>query len=104
MSHPDPNVPADLTPIRIGDVWENPVTGERATILELPWTDRDARVRVETTPGERFAHMTETLFGLARSDRSLARVSRNLPAAVTHRAGAARVTAGLRHRTQLRFR
>jgi Cupin domain len=30
-------------------------------------TDRDARVRVEITPGERFAHMIETLFGLARA-------------------------------------
>ena len=29
-------------------------------------SDRDARVRVEVTPGERFAHMIETLFGLAR--------------------------------------
>ena len=135
MSHPDPNGPADLTPIQIGEVWENPVTRERATILELPFTnpagrivaeltalvgarvvgehrhpailesftvlegeltvkrdgqtsilregeaavveanvwhdwwnasDRDARVRVEVTPGERFAHMIETLFGLAR--------------------------------------
>jgi quercetin dioxygenase-like cupin family protein len=135
MSHPDPNGPADLTPIQIGEVWENPVTRERATILELPhrnpegravaeltalvgarvvgehrhpdiierftvlegeltvkrdahtstlhegetavvdpgvwhdwWNagDRDARVRVEVTPGERFAHMIETLFGLAR--------------------------------------
>ncbi len=135
MSHPDPNAPPDLTPIRVGEVWENPVTRERATILELPssnpegravaeltalvgarvvgehrhpaiverftvlegeltvkrdgqtsvlregetavvepgvwhdwWNaaDRDARVRVEITPGERFAHMIETLFGLAR--------------------------------------
>jgi quercetin dioxygenase-like cupin family protein len=135
MSHPDPNGPADLTPIQVGEVWENPMTGERATILELPHTngegraaaeltalvgarvvgehlhpaiverftvlegeltvkldgrtsilregetavvdpgvwhdwwnagDRDARVRVEVTPGERFAHMIETLFGLAR--------------------------------------
>src|ERR1700694_2710594 len=135
MSHPDPSGPADLTPIRIGEVFENPVTRERATILELPfrnpegrataeltalvgsrvagehrhhaiverfttiegeltvkldgdtsilragatavvepgvwhdwWNagDGDARVRVEVTPGERFAHMIETLFGLAR--------------------------------------
>ncbi|HEX2304603.1 MAG TPA: cupin domain-containing protein [Gaiella sp.] len=135
MSHPDPNGPADLTPIQVGEVWENPVTRERATILELThanpegravaeltalvgarvvgehlhpdlverftvlegeltvkrdgqtsilregetaviearewhdwWNagDRDARVRVEITPGERFAHMIETLFGLAR--------------------------------------
>ena len=27
---------------------------------------RDARVRVEITPGERFVHMIETSFGLAR--------------------------------------
>jgi quercetin dioxygenase-like cupin family protein len=135
MSHPDPNGPADLDPIRVGEVFENPVTRERATILELPYTnpegrataeltalvgarvvgehrhpsiverfsaiegeltvkrdgqtsilhegettvvepgvwhdwwnasERDARVRVEVTPGERFAHMIETLFGLAR--------------------------------------
>src|ERR1700694_4121675 len=135
MSHPDPNGPADLTPIRVGEVFENPVTRERATFLELPFTNpegrataeltalvgarvvgehrhpsiverftalegeltvkrdgqtsilhegetavveqgvwhdwwnasgRDARVRVEVTPGERFAHMIETLFGLAR--------------------------------------
>ena len=135
MSHPDPDGPADLTPIEVGEVWENPVTGERATILELPYknpegrataeltalvgarvvgehlhpalverftvlegeltlkldgqtqvlregesavieagvwhdwwnaADRNARARVEVTPGERFAHMIETLYGLAR--------------------------------------
>jgi len=32
MSHPDPDGPPDLTPIEVGEVWENPVTGERATI------------------------------------------------------------------------
>jgi quercetin dioxygenase-like cupin family protein len=135
MSHPDPNGPPDLRPIQIGEVWENPVTGERATILELPWnnpdhlfvaellalvgarvlgehrhptvverftvldgeltvmrdgqtsilregetgviepggwhdwwnaTDRDVRVRLEGTPGERWLHGLETLWGLAR--------------------------------------
>jgi quercetin dioxygenase-like cupin family protein len=135
MSHPDPDGPPDLTPIEVGEVWENPVTGERATILELPYknsegrataeltalvgarvvgehfhpalverftvlegeltlkregqtsvlregesavidagvwhdwwnaSDRDARARVEITPGERFAHMVETFYGLAR--------------------------------------
>lgn len=134
MSHPDPNGTPNLAPVEVGEVWENPVTRERATILELPWQNadgrgtgeltalvgarvvgehlhpamverftvlegeltlkrdkvtsvlkegesaviepglwhdwwnasgRDARVRVETTPGERFAHMLETLFGLA---------------------------------------
>jgi quercetin dioxygenase-like cupin family protein len=135
MSHPDPNAPSDLTPITVGEVWENPVNRERLTILERPWDnpagravlemtalvgarvvgehlhpaivekftviegdltvkrngrtstlregetavaeagvwhdwwnagDRDARVRVEITPGERFLHMIETFFGLAR--------------------------------------
>lgn len=136
MSHPDPHGPPDLTPIQVGEVWENPVTGERARILELPtknpegrvtseltalvgarvvgehrhpavverftvlegeltfklegqtsvlregetgviepgmwhdwWnasSDRNARARVEVTPGERFGHLIETLFGLAR--------------------------------------
>ena len=135
MSHPDPDGPPDLTPIEVGEVFENTVTGERATLLELPFdhpegrataeltalagarvagehlhpaiverftaldgeltvkrdgqvsilragetatiepgvwhdwwnaSDHDALVRVEVTPGERFAHMIETLFGLAR--------------------------------------
>jgi len=135
VSHPDPDGPADLTPIRVGEVFENPATRERAIVLELPYAnaegraaaeltalvgarvvgehrhpaiverftalegeltvkregrttvlregetatveagvwhdwwnagDRDARVLVEVTPGERFAHMLETLFGLAR--------------------------------------
>lgn len=135
MSHPDPLGLPDRTPIRLGEIWENPVTKERATILERPWDnqagrataeltalvgarvvgehlhpalverftvlegeltvkrdgqtsilqagetaevhagvwhdwwnagDRDARVRVEVTPGERFVHMIETFFGLAR--------------------------------------
>ncbi len=135
MSHPDPSAPADLRPIEPGEVWENPVTGERAVVLEMPWQTSDGRtvaeltalpgarvlgehlhpalhehfsvlegdltvvrdgqrsvlhagesahiepgvwhdwwnetkaevvVRVEITPGERFAHMIETMFGLAR--------------------------------------
>ena len=135
MSHPDPHTAPDLTPIQIGELWENPATGERATLLELPYanpegragaeltalagarvvgehlhpaiverftclegeltlkrdgqtsilqagetavidagvwhdwwnaTDHDARVHVEITPGERFAHMIETFYGLAR--------------------------------------
>ena len=133
--HPDSDGPPDRTPIEVGEVWENPVTRERAVILELPWenpeglgtaeltalvgarvvgehrhpalierftplegeltvkrngrtsilrqgetmvvepnvwhdwwnaSDRDVRVRVEITPGERFLHMIETFFGLAR--------------------------------------
>jgi quercetin dioxygenase-like cupin family protein len=135
MSHPEPHGPPDRTAIKVGEVWENPVTRERATILELPWeneagrgtaeltalvgarvmgehrhpamverftplegeltvkrsgqisilhqgetaviepgiwhdwwnaSNRDARVRVDFTPGERFVHMIETFFGLAR--------------------------------------
>ena len=135
MSHPDPSGPPDLRPIEPGEAFENPVTRERAKIIELPWENTDGRavaemtalpgarvvgehlhpalhesfsvlrgeltvvrdgqrstlragesahiepgvwhdwfnaagvdavVRVEVTPGERFAHMIETLFGLAR--------------------------------------
>ena len=135
MSHPDPKGPPDRTPIMLGEVWQNPVTRERATIVERTWDNpagrataeltalvgarvagehrhpalverftvvegeltvkrdgqtsvlrqgetaviepgvwhdwwnaggRDARVRVEVTPGERFVHLIETLFGLAR--------------------------------------
>lgn len=135
MSHPDPAAPPDLRPIEAGEVWENPVTRERALLIEAPWwnaegravseltafpgarvvgehvhptiTERfsvlegeltvvrdgersvvtagetaevlpgvwhdwwnegteDALVRVEITPGERFTHLIETLFGLAR--------------------------------------
>ena len=46
--------------------------GERAEIEPGVWHDWwnegdvDATVRVEITPGERFVHMIETLFGLAR--------------------------------------
>jgi quercetin dioxygenase-like cupin family protein len=142
VSHPDPRAPADLRPIERGEVLENPVTRERATVIELPWSNpegravgeltalpgarvvgehlhpalhesfsveqgeltvlRDGRrsilrageradvppgvwhdwwnegtgpaiVRVEVTPGERFVHMLETLFGLAREGHVNAR-------------------------------
>lgn len=135
MSHPDLSAQPDLRPIEPGEVFENPVTRERAMIIELPWQNREGRavaeltalpgarvvgehmhpalhesfsvlqgeltvvrdgqrstlgagerahieprvwhdwfneanvdavVRVQVTPGERFAHMIETLFGLAR--------------------------------------
>ena len=135
MSHPHASAPPDRRPIEAGEVWENPVTRERAVVLELPWQNgegrgvaeltalpgarvmgehlhpalderfsvlqgeltvvRDGRrsvlgagesahiepgvwhdwwndaqahavVRVEVTPGERFVHMIETMFGLAR--------------------------------------
>ena len=135
MSHPDPAAAPDLRPLEPGEVWENPVTRERAVLREAPWWNSagravadltalpgarvvgehlhpalhesftvrkgeltvlrdgqrsivrageradiepgvwhdwwnqghvDAIVRVEVTPGERFAHMIETLFGLAR--------------------------------------
>jgi quercetin dioxygenase-like cupin family protein len=135
MSHPDLLAPPDTRPIELGEVWENPVTRERAVIIDLPWLNdegravaeltavpgaravgehfhpalverfsveegeltllRDGRksvlgagqgaeiqpgvwhdwwnegdataiVHVEVTPGERFVHMIETLFGLGR--------------------------------------
>src|SRR5262245_41130015 len=47
MSHPEPHGPPDRTPIRVGEVWENPVTRERATILERPWDNPAGRVAAE---------------------------------------------------------
>jgi quercetin dioxygenase-like cupin family protein len=147
VSHPDLSAAPDLRPIVLGEVFENPVTRERAVILELPWQNADGRavaeltalvgarvlgehlhpalretfsvvtgeltvlrngqrstlragqsatiepgvwhdwfndgdvdalVRVEVTPGERFAHMIETLFGLAREGHVDARGMPNL--------------------------
>ena len=63
MSHPDPDGPADLTPIEVGEVWTNPVTGDRATFLELPSTNPDGRCSSELTalvgaPGGEHRHPT----------------------------------------------
>jgi mannose-6-phosphate isomerase-like protein (cupin superfamily) len=146
MSHPDPHGQPDLTPITVGEVFENPVTRERCVIVERPWdnaegrltsettalvgsrvagehyhpalverftvlegeltvkcdgqtsmlrsgeaavsqagvwhdwwnaADRDARVRVEITPGERFAHLIETLFGSHGSGTPTVRACRS---------------------------
>ena len=55
VSHPDRSAPADLRPIEPGEVWENPVTGECALLLELPWQNTEGRVVAELTalPGAR---------------------------------------------------
>jgi quercetin dioxygenase-like cupin family protein len=47
MSHPDLHGPPDRTPIQIGEVWENPITGERAKILELPYRNPERRAVAE---------------------------------------------------------
>ena len=49
MSHPDPNGPPDLTPIQEGEVFENSLTGERATLLELPFGNSDEHATAELT-------------------------------------------------------
>ena len=49
MSHPDPNGPPDRRPIKVGEVWENPVTGKRSVILERPWDNPASRVTGELT-------------------------------------------------------
>src|SRR5215831_3185169 len=49
MSHPDPHGPPDRTPIKVGEVWENPVTRERATILERFWDNPEGRATAELT-------------------------------------------------------
>ncbi len=47
MSHPDPEALADRRPIQIGEVWENPITRERATMLELPHRNPERRAAAE---------------------------------------------------------
>jgi hypothetical protein len=42
-------------------------------------SDRDIRVRVEIAPGERFVHLVETLFGLARLGYTDSKGMPNLP-------------------------
>ncbi len=49
MSHPDPHGPPDCTPIQVGEIWENPVTRERAKIVELPYKNPEGRVTAELT-------------------------------------------------------
>jgi hypothetical protein len=49
MSHPDPHGKPDRSPIQIGEIWENPITRERATILELPWKNQEGRAAAELT-------------------------------------------------------
>ena len=57
MSHPDPSAPPDLRPIEPREVFENPVTRERAIIIELPWQNTEGRAVAEMTalPGARVA-------------------------------------------------
>jgi len=47
MAHPDPNGAPDRRPIKVGEVWENPVTGERSVILERLWDNPASRVTGE---------------------------------------------------------
>jgi hypothetical protein len=46
---PTPNGPPDRRPIKVGEVWENPVIGERSVILERPWDNPASRVTGELT-------------------------------------------------------
>jgi mannose-6-phosphate isomerase-like protein (cupin superfamily) len=45
--NPDTYGPPDRTPIQIGEVWENPITGEYAKILELPYRNPEGRAVAE---------------------------------------------------------
>ena len=49
MSHPDPDGPPDRMPIRVGEVWQNPVNRERLTILERFWDNPAGRATAELT-------------------------------------------------------
>jgi len=47
---PRPERRAGSKTIKVGEVWENPVTGERSVILERPWDNPASRVTGEPTP------------------------------------------------------
>ena len=46
---PRPERRAGSQTIKVGEVWENPVTGERSVILERPWDNPASRVTGELT-------------------------------------------------------
>lgn len=55
MSHPDPGAAPDTRPLEPGEVWENPVTLERAVLVEAPWWNDAGRGVADLTalPGAR---------------------------------------------------
>jgi len=55
VSYPDPSAPPDIRTIEPGEIFENPVTRERAVIIELPWQNPPGRAVAEMTalPGAR---------------------------------------------------
>ena len=55
MSHPDLTAVPDTRPIEPGEVWQNPVTLERAVVVELPWSNDEGRAVADLTalPGAR---------------------------------------------------
>jgi hypothetical protein len=55
VSHPDPSAAPDTRPLEPGEVWENPVTLERAVLIEAPWWNDAGRAVADLTavPGAR---------------------------------------------------
>jgi len=53
---PDPNRAPDRRPIKVGEVWENPFTGERSVTLERAWDNPASRVTGELTAVPRQNH------------------------------------------------
>jgi hypothetical protein len=49
VAHFEPYGQPDPRPIEVGEVWENPVTRERATILELSTKYPEGRASAELT-------------------------------------------------------
>jgi len=75
MSHPEPHGPPDRTPIKVGEVWENPATRERATILERPWDNPAGRATAELTALVGARVMGNTAIPLLSSNSPCSRVS-----------------------------
>jgi mannose-6-phosphate isomerase-like protein (cupin superfamily) len=48
-SHPEADAAPNRTPVEVGELWVNPVTRERVTILERPWDNSVGRATAELT-------------------------------------------------------
>ena len=101
VSHPDPFAPAGLAADRTGEVWENPVTAERAVVLELPWQNPEGRGVAELTalPGARVMgeHLHPSLherFSVIEGELTVVRDGRR---SVLHAGESAQIEPGVWH-------
>ena len=101
MRHPDPHGPPDRTPIEVGEVWVNPVTRERATILERTWDNPEGRATAELAAlvgarvmGEHCHPALVERFTVLEGELT---VKRNGQTSILHQGGSAVIEPGVWH-------